>query len=35
MHYFFRPGLKEFLEFFIINIEVIFWTNVEDRTLEP
>ena len=35
MHYFLRPGLKEFLEFCINNFEVMFWTTVEDRTLEP
>ena len=35
MHYFLRPGLKEFLEFFLINFEVIFWSIVDNKTLEP
>ena len=35
LHYFFRPGLKEFLEFCLNNFEVMFWTTAEDRTLEP
>ena len=35
MHYFLRPGLKEFLEFCLINFEVIFWTTVDTKTLEP
>ena len=35
LHYFLRPGLKEFLEFYLNNFEVIFWTTAEDRTLEP
>ena len=35
MHYFLRRGLKEFLEFCINNFEVMFWTTVKDRTLEP
>ena len=35
MHYFLRLGIKEFVEFCINNFEVIFWTIVEDRTLEP
>ena len=35
MHYFLRPGLKEFLEFCLVNFEVIFWTTVESRTLAP
>ena len=35
MHYFFRPGLKEFLEFCLINFEVIFWTTEDTKTLEP
>ena len=34
MHYFLRPGLKEFLEFCLINFEVIFWSTVDDITLE-
>ena len=34
-HYFHRPGLKEFLEFCLNNFKVMFWTTVEDRTLEP
>ena len=33
MHYFLRPGLKEFLEFCLVNFEVIFWTTAESRTL--
>ena len=35
MHYFRRPGLKEFLEFCLVNFEVIFWTTAESRTLVP
>ena len=35
MHYFLRPGLKEFLEFCLVNFEVIFWTTTETRTLAP
>ena len=35
MHYFLKPGLKEFLEFCLVNFEVIFWTTVESRTLAP
>ena len=35
MHYFLRPGLKEFLEFCLINFEVIFWTTADTMTLEP
>ena len=35
MHYFLRPGLKEFLEFCLVNFEVIFWTTAESRTLAP
>ena len=35
MHYFLRPGLKEFLEFCLVNFEVIFWTTVETRMLAP
>ena len=35
MHYFLRPGLKEFLEFCLINFEVIFWTTVDSKMLEP
>ena len=35
MHYFLRPGLKEFLEFYLINFEVIFKTTVDTKTLEP
>ena len=35
MHYFLRPGLKEFLEFCLINFEVIFWTTAKTRTLAP
>ena len=35
LHYFLRPGLKEFLEFCLNNFEVMFWTTAEDRTLEP
>ena len=35
MHYFLRPGLKEFLEFCLINFEVIFWTTANTKTLEP
>ena len=35
MHYFLRPGLKEFLEFCLINFEVIFWTTADTKTLEP
>ena len=34
MHYFLRPGLKEFLELCLINFEVIFWTTVDTKTLE-
>ena len=35
MHYFLRPSLKEFLEFCLVNFEVIFWTTAEFRTLAP
>ena len=35
LHYFLRPSLKEILEFCLNNFEVIFWTTMEDRTLEP
>ena len=35
MHYFLRPGLKEFLEFCLFNFEVIFWTTAESGTLAP
>ena len=35
MHYFLRPGLKEFLEFCLSNFEVIFWTTTDSKTLEP
>ena len=35
LHYFLRPGLKEFLEFCLNNFEVMFWTTAEDRTLDP
>ena len=35
MHYFLRPGLKEFLEFYLVNFEVIFWTTTESKTLAP
>ena len=35
MHYFLRPGLKEFLEFYLTNFEVIFWTTADTKTLEP
>ena len=35
MHYFLRLGLKEFLEFSLINFEVIFWTTTDNKTLEP
>ena len=35
MHYFLRPGLKEFVEFCLINFEVIFWTTADIKTLEP
>ena len=35
MNYFLRPGLKEFLEFCLINFEVIFWTTTDTKTLEP
>ena len=35
MNYFLRPGLKEFLEFCLINFEVIFWTIADTKTLEP
>ena len=35
MHYFLRPGLKEFLEFCLVNFEVIFWTTAESKTLVP
>ena len=35
MHYFLRPGLKEFVEFYLINFEVIFWTTADTKTLEP
>ena len=35
MHYFLRPGLKEFLEFCLINFEVIFGTTADTKTLEP
>ena len=35
MHYFLRLGLKEFLEFYLVNFEVLFWTMAESRTLAP
>ena len=35
LHYFLRRGLKEFLEFYLNNFEVMFQTTVEDRTLQP
>ena len=35
MHYFLRPGLKEFLEFCLVNFEVIFYTIAETKTLAP
>ena len=35
MHYFLRLGLKEFLEFCLINFEVIFWSTTDSKTLEP
>ena len=35
MHYFLRLGLKEFLEFYMINFEVIFWSTMDDKTLKP
>ena len=35
MHYFLRPGLKEFLEFCLINFEVIFWSIVDNKMTEP
>ena len=35
IHYFLRPGLKEFLEFCLTNFEVIFCTTVDTKTLEP
>ena len=35
MNYFLRPGLKEFLEFRLINFEIIFWTTADTKTLEP
>ena len=35
MHYFLRPGFKEFLEFCLINFQVIFWTTADSKTLEP
>ena len=35
MHYFLRLGLKEFLEFCLINFEVIFWATADTKTLEP
>ena len=35
LHYFLRPGLKEFLEFCLNNFEEMFWTTAEDSTLEP
>ena len=35
MHYFLRPGLKEILEFCLVNFKVIFWTTTETRTLAP
>ena len=35
MHYFLRPGLKEFMEFCLINFEVIFWTTTDSKTMEP
>ena len=35
LHYFLRPGLKDFLEFCLNNFEVMFWTTAEDKTLEP
>ena len=35
MHYFLKSGLKEFLEFCLINFEVIIWTTMDDKTLEP
>ena len=34
LHYFLRPGLKEFLEFYQNDFEVMFSTTTEDRTLE-
>ena len=33
MHYFLRPSHKEFLEFCLINFEVIFWTTTDTKTL--
>ena len=35
MHYFLRRGLKEFLEFCLINFKVIFWTTADTKTLAP
>ena len=35
MNYFLRLGLKEFLEFCLINFEVIFWTTADTKMLEP
>ena len=35
LHYFLRPSLKEFLEFYLNNFEVMFWNSIEDRTLDP
>ena len=35
MHYFLRPNLKKFLEFCLINFEVIFWTTTDTKTLAP
>ena len=35
MHYFLWPGLREFLEFCLTNFEVIFWSTVDDKMLEP
>ena len=34
MHYFLRPSLKEFLEFCLNNFEVMFWTTMDNKTLE-
>ena len=35
MHYFLRPSLKEFLEFCLINFEVIFWITANTKMLVP
>ena len=35
LHYFFRPGFTEFLEFCLNNFKMMFWTTAKDKTLEP